>query len=584
MVLDTNIASVNRLTPATKRWLFRPTPTTNQVNQLVADLGIHSALASLLVQRGITQFDQAKAYFRPSLDALHDPFIMKDVDKAVHRLSQAITNKESILVYGDYDVDGVTSVAMFYSFLKSMGAHADFYIPDRYKEGYGISMQAIHQAADSGFKLIVSLDCGIRAIDCVKKANELGIDVIISDHHEPGDTLPDAYAILNPKRKDCPYPTPSLSGCGVGFKLLHALTLKQGLPIETLYDHLDLVAVSIACDIVPIVGENRILAYHGLKKLNTVLRPGLKALMQIGDLTLPLCISKLVFGLGPRINAAGRMDRAHLAVQLLLTKDQSEAIRLAESLNQRNSLRRNVDSKMTEEAIRMIRVDPRLVRARTTVLFKEDWHKGVVGIVAARCIEQYYRPTVILTSSHGKATGSARSVAGYNICEALSACADLLDQYGGHAYAAGLTLPLAHLAAFQKRFEEVVAGSITEELLMPPQEVDLPLQFEEIDFKFYGILKQMAPFGAGNMKAVFVSEQVLVKNYSVLKGKHLKLYVYQQGSHRVLEAIGFGLAHYEPLVRSPRPFKMVYTIEENHYQDTKSLQLHIKDFQAMELG
>jgi single-stranded-DNA-specific exonuclease len=564
-----------------KRWLFRCPPETNQVSLLATSLGIHPAIATLLVQKGITNFDQAKAYFRPSLDALHDPFMMKGMSKAVHRLARAITNKEPILVYGDYDVDGVTSVAMFYGFLKAVQAPTDFYIPDRYAEGYGISMQAVNWAAKAGFKLIVSLDCGIKATACIQQANALGMDVIVSDHHEPGGVLPDAYAILNPKQPDCAYPAKELSGCGVGFKLLQALASQQGLPEENVYDYLDLVAVSIACDIVPIVGENRILAYHGLKKLNDTPRPGLKALMEIGNLKPPLSIAQLVFSLGPRINAAGRMDRAHLAVRLLLASDPKEAANLAHALNQKNSLRRNVDSMTTEEAIAMINADSHLIRAKATVLFKDDWHKGVIGIVASRCIEQYYRPTVILTAAQGKATGSARSVAGYNIYQALSACADLLDQYGGHAYAAGLTLPLEHVEAFQQRFEEVVSSSIVDELLIPPQEIDLPLVFEEINFKFHNIIKQMAPFGTGNMKAVFSTENIVAKSYNILQGKHLKLYVHQQGSDHVLEAIGFGLAHYEPLVCAQRPFSMVYTIEENHYLGKKSLQLNIKDLQAI---
>ena len=564
-----------------KRWLFRPLPEADQISTLADELGIRPTLAAILVQKGITNFGSAKAYFRPSLEALHDPFLMLGMGKAVDRLTHAIKHKEPILVYGDYDVDGVTSVAMFYGFLKALQVHTDFYIPDRYAEGYGISMQAVSWAAKAGFKLIVSLDCGIRAIDCIQKANVLGMDVIVTDHHEPGSVLPDAYAILDPKQQACAYPAKELSGCGVGFKLLQALALQQGLPEESVYRYLDLVAISIACDIVPMVGENRILAYHGLKNLNTAPRPGLQALMESGNLTPPLNISQLVFSLGPRINAAGRMDRANLAVHLLLTKDSKEAAHLAHTLNQKNSLRRNVDSMTTEEAISMIDNKPHLARAKTTVLFKDDWHKGVIGIVASRCIEQYYRPTVILTAAQGKATGSARSVAGYNIYQALSACADLLDQYGGHAYAAGLTLPLEHVVAFQQRFEEVVASSITDELLTPPQEIDLPLLLEDIDFKFYNVLKQMAPFGTGNMKAVFTTENVVAKKYSLLKEQHLKLYVHQQCSNHVLEAIGFGLAHCEPLVRVQKPFRMVYTIEENNYLGVRSLQLNIKDLQAM---
>lgn len=581
MVSSTTISPVSIPTRPAKRWLFRPPPSSSHVVSLAEQLGISPTLSKLLVQKGIKNFDGAKAYFRPSLDALHDPFSMKNMHKAVDRLSHAIIRQEPILVYGDYDVDGVTSVAMTYGFLKDLQAQVDFYIPDRHIEGYGISKQSIDWAFNAGFKLIVSLDCGIKSIEVIQCANELGLDVIVSDHHEPGDVLPDAYAILNPKQKDCYYPTQELSGCGVGFKLLQALAWSQQLPVARLYEYLDLVALSIACDVVPIIGENRILAYHGLKKLNSDPRPGLQALVQMGNIKSPLCISKLIFSLGPRINAAGRMKHARLAVKLLLAKDEAMAQQFAQALDQQNNIRRNVDSKMTEEAVAMINVNPKGVRARTTVLFKDDWHKGVVGIVAARCLEQYYRPTVILTANHNKAMGSARSVAGYNICEALSACSDLLDQYGGHAYAAGLTLPLEHVAAFQQRFEEVVADSISAELLIPPQEVDLPLQFEEINFRFYNVLKQMAPFGAGNRKAVFATEQVVVKNYSVLKEKHLKLYVHQHRATCVLEAIGFGLAYYESLICAQNFFKIVYTIEENHFLGNQRLQLHIKDLQVM---
>ena len=581
MPSDSQVALASLSNHANKRWLFRSLPASYQVGALTSDLGIHPTLCTLLAQRGILSFNQAKAYFRPSLDALHDPFVMKGMHKAVDRLIYAITHKEPILVYGDYDVDGVTSVAMFYGFLSSLRAHADFYIPDRHDEGYGISMQAVNWAAQSGFKLIVSLDCGIKATACIQQANAMGMDVIVSDHHEPGNVLPDAYAILNPKQRDCTYPAKELSGCGVGFKLLQALTLRQNLPEEDLYDYLDLVAVSIACDMVPMVGENRIFAYHGLKKLNIAPRPGMKALMEIGNLTPPLGISQLAFGVGPRINAVGRMDHAKLAVQLLLATDQMEATQLAHAINQKNSLRKTVDSTITEEAVAMIDASPHLVRAKTTVLFKDDWHKGVIGIVASRCMEQYYRPTVILTAAHGKATGSARSVAGYNVYEALSACADLLDKYGGHAYAAGLTLPIERVSAFQQRFEEVVASSIADELLIPSQEIDLPLALEAINFKFYNVLKQMAPFGVGNAKTTFATENLITRSCNILKGQHLKLYVHQKDSKYILEAIGFGMAHYEPLVRTQQPFKMVYTIEENHYLGEKSLQLNIKDIQKM---
>ncbi|MCG8339930.1 MAG: single-stranded-DNA-specific exonuclease RecJ [Cytophagales bacterium] len=567
-----------------KRCLFRPLPEQRKVESLASAIGTSPLITSLLVQKGITTFEQAKAYFRPSLDALNDPFMMKDMDKAVHLLMHAIEKGRAILIYGDYDVDGVTAVTMVYDFLKNLYPRIDFYVPDRHIEGYGISMQAIEWAAKHGFDLIISLDCGIRAITCVQRARELGIDVIVCDHHEPGDTLPEAYAVLNPKQQDCAYPFKELSGCGIGFKLLQAFTLQKKLAQKSLYPYLDLVAVSIAADIVPIVGENRILAYHGLQQLNTKPRPGLKALIEVGNVRSPLRVSEVVFGIAPRINAAGRVAHASIATQLLLAVDQETAEALAHQVNQKNTYRRDVDSSTTEEALAMIESDTRLVNAKTTVLFKHDWHKGVVGIVAARCIERYYRPTVILTASNNKATGSVRSVVGYDVYKAISACAHLLDQYGGHQYAAGLTLPLDNVPAFQQRFEEVVANSISEELLIRPQVIDLPLTLGAINFKCYNILKQMAPFGPGNMKPTFFTENVIAKSYSILKEKHLKLFIYQKdASYKLLEAIGFGLADYAPLVREEKPFNIVYTIEENHYLGEKSLQLNIKDIQARKL-
>ena len=564
-----------------KRWLFKPPPETDAVTSLVAAIGIHSSTASLLVQKGITSFEQAKAYFRPPLADLNDPFAMKDMERAVHRLVQAIRRQEPILIYGDYDVDGVTAVALAYGFIKDLHDQVNFYTPDRYTEGYGLSMQAIEWAAQTGFKLIITLDCGIKAIGCIQQAKAAGIDVIVCDHHEPGDILPEAYAILDPKQPTCSYPFKELSGCGVGFKLLQAFSLQENVPEEALYAYLDLVAISIACDLVPMVEENRILAYHGLRKLNTKPQLGLKSLIEAAHLPTPVSTSQLVFGLGPRLNAAGRIDHGSLAVRLLLATHQATADALAHTLDQKNGLRKYFDSTITEEAIGMVEANPRLVKAKTTVLFKEDWHKGVIGIVASRCIEQYYRPTVILTASGGKATGSARSVVGYNIYNAIAACADLLDHYGGHAYAAGLTLPLENIAAFQQRFEAVVANSIQDDLLIPTQEVDLPLSLETINFKFYNVLKQMAPFGNGNMKPVFATDQVIARSYSIVKEKHLKLYVHQQGSTYGLEAIGFGLAKYAPLVRDKKPFRIVYTLGQNNYQGEQSLQLTIKDIQGM---
>ncbi|MEM7055483.1 MAG: single-stranded-DNA-specific exonuclease RecJ [Bacteroidota bacterium] len=564
-----------------KRWLFRPLPESDAVTSLAAAIGVEPSIASLLVQKGITNFEQAKAYFRPSLADLNDPFAMKDIEKAVHRLAQAISRQESILIYGDYDVDGVTAVALAYGFIQALHDQVKFYIPDRHTEGYGLSQQAVTWAAQAGCNLIITLDCGIKAIDSIRQAKAAGIDVIVCDHHEPGNILPDAYAILDPKQPTCSYPFKELSGCGVGFKLLQAFSLREQLPEETLYAYLDLVAISIACDLVPMVAENRILAYHGLHKLNTNPQPGLQSLIQAANLCTPLSTSQLVFGLGPRLNAAGRIDHGSLAVRLLLASSQTTADTLAYTLDQKNGLRKHLDSTITEEAISMIGASSQLVQAKTTVLFKEDWHKGVIGIVASRCIEQYYRPTVILTAAGDKATGSARSVVGYDIYAAIAACADLLDQYGGHTYAAGLTLPLENVAAFQQRFEAVVANSMQDDLLIPTQQVDLPLSLETINLKFYNILKQMAPFGNGNMKAVFATDRVIASSYRIVKENHLKLYVHQQGSTHTLEAIGFGLAKYAPLVHNQKPCRIAYTIGENTYQGEQRLQLTIKDIQEM---
>lgn len=564
-----------------KRWIFQPIPEEDAIASLAGAINVDNSIASLLVQKGVTNFEQAKNYFRPSLDDLHSPFSMKNMDKAVRRLLQAIENHENILVYGDYDVDGVTSVSLVYGFLRQYYDKLQFYIPDRYKEGYGVSTQGINWAIDSKISLIITLDCGIKAIECIGQAKEAGIDVIVCDHHEPGEVLPDAYAILDPKQIDCPYPYKELSGCGVGFKLLQAFITYKNLPQEALYKHLDLVAISIAADLVPLTGENRILAYHGLKKLNQNPSPGIRAIIQVAGLSGRLEISQLVFALGPRLNAAGRVDHGSLAVRLLLAQDLATATQIAHQVEQKNGFRRQLDNTITTEAIQLIENRPIGVEAKTTVLFKEDWHKGVIGIVASRCIERYYRPTVILTASGNKATGSARSVAGYNIYEAITACADLLDQYGGHAYAAGLTLPLENIVPFQDRFEEVVASTISQEQLVPVQKIDLILPLDKINTKFYNILNQMAPFGNGNMKPVFATGPVIANRFSIVKEHHLKLSVQQPDSGPVLEAIGFGLAKYEPLVRDRKPFRIAYTLEKNNYQGEVNLQLNIKELQPI---
>ncbi|MCE7062525.1 single-stranded-DNA-specific exonuclease RecJ [Dyadobacter sp. CY343] len=563
-----------------KRWIHHPefTPDEQQiVEELAESLKVTPALAALLVRRGILDFEQSRNFFRPDLSQIHDPFLMKDMDLAVERLTKAISNGEKILIYGDYDVDGTTSVALFYGFLKKIYANLDYYIPDRYEEGYGVSWQSIDWAEQHGFSLIVTLDCGIKSLDKVELAATKGIDFIICDHHRPGNILPAAAAVLDPKREDCPYPYKELTGCGVGFKLLQAFCIQHDIDLESLYQYLDLLVVSIASDIVPITGENRILAYYGLKRLNDSPRTGIKALIQVAGITGTLDITNVVFGLGPRINAAGRIKHAKEAVALLLSEIDEEAQEFAMEINKHNSERRNFDTSITEQALFMIESDSWSATAKSTVLFKEDWHKGVIGIVASRCIEKYHRPTIILTQSHGKAAGSARSVPGFDVYEAIEECADLLEQYGGHTFAAGLTMPLHNLEAFKSRFNEIVSSRILPDQLVPMINIDLLLHLEEISPKFYNILRQMGPFGPGNMTPVFESSYVtLTGKPSLMKEKHIKFDV-RQGSSQVYTAVGFGMAHFYPDICMGRPFSICYCLEENNFRDKKTLQLSLKD-------
>ena len=559
-----------------KRWLFDSEYNAEEVELLKEDLQVTDSIAQLLNQRGIHTFDEAREFFRPSLDQLHDPFLMKDMDKAVNRLSDAIANEEKILIYGDYDVDGTTSVATFYGFLEKFYSNLEFYIPDRYKEGYGVSETGIQYANDNGFGLIVALDCGIKAVDRVKDANEFGIDVIICDHHMPGEILPPAVAVLDPKRLDCKYPYKELSGCGVGFKLLQGFTIQNGIELNELYDYLDLLAVSIASDIVPITGENRVLSFFGLKKLNKSPRPGLKALVDLCKNRNALTISNIVFGIGPRINAAGRMKHASASVDLLLSKTEEEAVELAASVNDQNDKRRDFDSSITEEALQMIANDE-IQDAKSTVLYKNDWHKGVIGIVASRCIEKFYRPTVILTKSNEMVTGSARSVEGFDVYEAICECSDLLEQFGGHMYAAGVTMPVDNVNAFREKFEKVVSSKITDDQLIPSVNVDIAISLSDISQRFYNIVNQMAPFGPGNMQPVFVTEDIQANHVKVLKDQHLKFIAKQEGTDVAYDAIGFGLGEYADLVNSGMRFQMAYTVEENDFRGHKSLQLFIKD-------
>src|SRR6478735_9403957 len=472
-----------------KRWVYKPMPQREDIETLSNSININSYLSAILIQRGIADFETAKKFFRPSLDQLHDPFLMRDMHHAADRLKKAIDSNEKILIYGDYDVDGTTSVALVFSYLREFYPNCDFYIPNRHVEGYGVSETGIIWASENNFSLIIALDLGIKSSDMVILANHKGIDFIICDHHLPGGEIPQAVAVLDPKREDCNYPFQELSGCGIGFKLIQAFARKYRKE-EDIFEYLDLVAVSIASDIVPVNGENRILAHFGLEKLNKDPRPGLKALKEIALTKNDLDISGVVFTLGPRINAAGRIDHARGAVELLMSRTEEEANAFAEKVNIKNDLRREFDSNITEEAIAMIEGDETQRSAKSTVLFKNTWHKGVIGIVAARCVEKYYRPTVILTESNDKITGSARSVKDFDLYEAISRCGDLLEKFGGHKYAAGLTLDRVNLPAFQQRFEEVVAASITDEMLTPVVEIDIPIRFDVFTPKFIAILKR----------------------------------------------------------------------------------------------
>jgi len=560
-----------------KRWIYNSVPSPDQVTEFGKTLNINPYLAAILLQRGISDFDSAKKFFRPSLDQLHDPFLMKDMESAILRLKAAIDNNEKILIYGDYDVDGTTAVSLVFSYLRNFYKQCDFYIPDRYAEGYGVSEAGIKWAHENGFTLIIALDLGIKSADMVTLASIKGIDFIICDHHLPGIDIPNAIAVLDPKREDCEYPFKELSGCGLGFKLLQAFARKYRDEKE-LFEYLDLVAVSVASDIVPINGENRILTYFGLQKLNQNPRPGLKALKEIANIKSDLDVSGVVFTLGPRINAAGRVAHARAAVELLISKTEGEANDLAEKVNIKNDLRREFDLNITEEAIAMIEGDEALRSAKSTVLFKNTWHKGVIGIVAARCVEKYYRPTVILTESNDKITGSARSIKDFDLYKAIHECGDLLEKFGGHKYAAGLTLDKSNLVAFQKRFENVVSASITEEMRIPVVEIDLVIPLDAISGKFNNILKQMAPFGPENQKPVFEARNLYVVNsLSNFKDRHIKFLVGQEESDNVFQTVGFDMAECYPQLANGNRFKMAFTVEENTYNGMTSLQLRAKE-------
>jgi len=564
-----------------KRWVINEPGDDETVEALMESLGVDRVIANLLVQRGVTSFESAKAFFRPSLEDLHDPFLMKDMTEAIDRLTAAMEKQERVLVYGDYDVDGTTSVALVYTYLKSHFDFIDYYIPDRYSEGYGVSIKGIDYAAENNFSLVIALDCGIKAIEKIAYAKEKGVDFIICDHHTPDDELPLAAAVLDPKRKDCDYPCDVLSGCGVGFKLMQGLAQRKNWDFETLTPLLDLLAVSIASDIVPITGENRVLTFFGLKQLNESPRLGLKTILNLAGVTKHLSVNDIVFKIGPRINAAGRIQSGNRAVQLLIAEKEEAATLIGDTINGLNEDRKELDHTITDDALDRVAKSKALLAKKSTVLFDRNWHKGVIGIVASRMIESYYKPTVILTESNGFATGSARSVDGFDLYNAISACSDLLENFGGHKYAAGLTMKIENVSAFQQRFEEYVCDNITDDMLVPQVKVDANISLSDITPKFYRVLKQFEPFGPKNMTPVFISEKVVDYGYSRPVGRnkeHLKLSVVddiREGD--VKGGIAFSMGKLYPKIASGAQFDVCYSVQENEYMGKIETQLMVRD-------
>ncbi|HOE24079.1 MAG TPA: single-stranded-DNA-specific exonuclease RecJ [Bacteroidales bacterium] len=566
-----------------KRWLLKERGDEHVVTTLATEMGVPVTVAGLMAQRGITTKQQAEEFFNPTLESLHDPFLMKDMNRAVDRIATAISRNEKILVYGDYDVDGTTSVAMLYSFLRERHSCLDYYIPDRYHEGYGLSSRGIDYAAGGGCKLIIALDCGIKAVEKVKYARSKGIDIIICDHHLPGEGIPDATAVLDPKQPGCGYPYKEMSGCGVGFKLMQAICMLQGIPFEEIIPYLDLVAVSIGSDIVPMTGENRILAYYGLKQLNESPRLGFQKIIEKAKIKKPLVIEDVVFRIGPRINAAGRMESGSRAVDLLVSQNSQEAMTICDAIDVNNDHRRKKDSEITAEALRMVSDDIRSGNARTTVLFHRGWHKGVIGIVASRLIETYYRPTVILTESKdGYATGSARSVPGYDLYQAIEYCSDLLESFGGHMFAAGLTLKQENLQEFRERFEQYVSETIRDEHLVPSVNIDEEIPLEEVTMEFCRHLEKFQPFGPENTAPVFVSRRVKTLSCQSVgaNGIHLKLSFARENGEPV-GAIAFGQADMiETFRESGGVVDIAYSVEMNEFRGKRSVQLNIKDIKG----
>lgn len=558
-----------------KRWRIQ-TANKDKAAGLFKELKVHPVLCNILVQRGIETYDIAKKFFRPQLTDLHDPFLMKDMQKGVDRILQAFSQQEKILVFGDYDVDGTTAVSCMYQFLKTYHPLTEFYIPHRYREGYGVSKAGIDYAFNNGYTLIISLDCGIKSVELIQRAKDSGIDFIVCDHHLPDEDLPPAVAILNPKQKDCPYPFKELCGCGVGYKLITALCTAMHLPDDTPHQYLDLVATAIAADIVSITGENRILAYYGLQKANKAPNSGIQALSYLSGFKKDFHINNLVFIIAPRVNAAGRMDDARKAVLMFVSESYEEAMHWAEQLNEDNTSRKEADSSITEEALAIIQGDEVMLKRKSTVLFQPHWHKGVVGIVASRLIDHYYRPTIVLTQSGEYVAGSARSVAGFNVYEAIHQCKDLLLGYGGHFYAAGMTMATDKVDAFCQKFEEVVEASIHPELLIPEIVIDAEINFSDIKRSFYDIMCQMEPFGPDNMSPTFCVRNVYNTGWSkVVKDVHLR-FVVKQDNH-IMTGIGFHMADKFDLLFQNKPVDLVFKIDENEWNGEKSLQLKVLD-------
>ncbi len=571
-----------------KKWVFQPTVDEEKVQELAKQLNVEPFVGRLLVQRGLETEAAARAFFRPNLDELHDPFLLKDMDRAVERINTAIQRKEGILLFGDYDVDGTTAVALMYEQLNSIYENIQYYIPDRYKEGYGLSQLGIDFAVEKNCNLIITLDCGIKSNALVEKAKKTGIDFIICDHHQPGTTLPDAI-VLDPKRNDCSYPFKELSGCGVGFKLMQALYIDHARPFEKLMESLDLLALSIGADIVDVTGENRILCHHGLLQLNHAPRRAFQELLILAGKKLPLTLTDVVFVIAPRINAAGRIRSGKTAVDWMLSSNDEEMKQLAQEIHDDNTLRRSIDQSMTDEALRQIAEDPLHPHRYTNLVFQEDWHKGVVGIVASRIMETHYRPTIVLTLSNGQITGSARSIGMINLYEVLEVCQEHLTQFGGHHFAAGLTMPRENLHAFREAFEMTVRNFLEDKAIEAVQQIDVEIDLNEIQTEWNGrlprikkILDAFEPFGPGNMKPVFCTKELYATDARILKEKHLKLKVVQAHSKLAFDAIGFNLAEKELCTLKGMPFEMAYTLETNEFNGKTNLQFNIKDIRAMD--